>query len=81
MKIKRPMTEEELRKLPVSFDLPTAGRALGIGSTKAYQMARADQFPIPVLPVGREFRCTKAHLFRYLGMEMAMPPADEKPAA
>ncbi len=80
MKIKRPMSEEELRALPVSFDLPTAARGIGIGSSKAYQLARAGEFPIPVLAVGREYRCTKAHLFRYLGMEMAHA-AEEKPAA
>jgi excisionase family DNA binding protein len=43
------MSDEELRAPPSSANLATAARALGIGSTKAYQLARAGKFPCPVL--------------------------------
>lgn len=63
------MSRAELDALPVSFDLPTAGRALGLGRTKSYELARAGEFPCRVLPLGRQFRVTKAELFRVLGTE------------
>ena len=34
-----PLTFDELRALPTVVDLMTAARALGIGRTKAYQLA------------------------------------------
>jgi hypothetical protein len=69
------MSEEELRQLPATFNLPTAARALGIGTTKAYQLARAGEFPCPVLPLGSRFRVTKHHLFEALGMPLDNAPA------
>ena len=43
----------ELLALPAAVPLwPTAARALGIGRTKAHQLARAGQFPVPVLRLG-----------------------------
>lgn len=72
----RGMSDEELRSLPTAVDLPTAARALGIGRTKAYELARAGTFPCPVLPLGSRFRVTKHHLFQALGV----PPDDPKSA-
>jgi hypothetical protein len=43
------MTIDEALVLPVSVDLATAGRAFGLGRTKSYELARAGQFPCPVL--------------------------------
>lgn len=63
---KKPMSEEELLALPVTVDMETAGRAFGMGRTKAYQMARANQFPCEVLPLGRRFVVTKAALLAAL---------------
>jgi hypothetical protein len=70
------MGEEELLALPVTVDLSTAGRAFGLGRTKAYEMARADEFPCPVLSLGRRLVVTKAALLKALGMEWA----PERPA-
>jgi hypothetical protein len=39
------MQKDELLALPVSVDLTTAGRAFGLGRTRAYELARAGQFP------------------------------------
>ena len=49
------MSMAELQELPVSFDLVTAGRAFRIGRTKAHQLARAGDFPCPVLRVGQAY--------------------------
>lgn len=67
------MSQEELFALPVAVDLPTAGRAWGFGRTKSYELARADQFPCPVLPFGTRFKVTKAALLRALGYEVPEP--------
>lgn len=65
------MTPAELAALPVSFDLVTAGRAYRIGRTKAHSLARAGQFPCPVLRIGHTYRVTRADLFRALGLDPA----------
>lgn len=78
------MTEEELFALPVSVDLPTAGRAWGFGRTKSYDLARADKFPCPVLPFGERFVVTKAAILRALGYEVPEVPIaqhNDRPAA
>ena len=69
MSIKSPMSEEELLRLPVTVDLETAGRAFRMGRTKAYEQARAGEFPCQVLPSGRRFVVTKAALLAALGIE------------
>lgn len=63
------MTMEELLDLPVSFGLPVAARALGIGRTKAYDLVAAGEFPLPVKKYGREYRVTRPDLFRYFGLQ------------
>lgn len=63
-----PMKDDELLALPVTVDLVTAGRAFRMGRTKAYELARADKFPCPVLPLGKRFVVTKAALLAALGV-------------
>lgn len=79
------MTMEELLALPVSFDLPTAARALGIGRNKAYEMAgeggalTADgMLPCPVRRLRHEYRVTRPDLFRAIGLP---PDLVARPAA
>lgn len=67
------LSPDELRNLPSVTDLVTAGRAFGLGHTKAHQLARAGQFPVPVLRIGNSYRVTRAALLRALGES----PADE----
>ncbi|MFB6607963.1 helix-turn-helix domain-containing protein [Streptomyces noursei] len=55
--------------LPVAVDLRTAARALGIASTTAYRLIREDEFPCPVLRVGRKYRIPTTELMRALGIE------------
>jgi hypothetical protein len=65
------MSLEELRALPVSVDLPTAGRAFGIGRTKAHELARRGEFPCQVLRVGTKYRVPRAAIFEALGLNPA----------
>jgi hypothetical protein len=71
--LKNPMTMEELLALPVSFGLPVAARALGIGKNMAYEMAAAgaldgEALPCPVRRYRNEYRVTRPDLFRALGL-------------
>ena len=43
--VTRSLTLAEVAALPAVTDLVTAGRALGLGRTRAYELARAGQFP------------------------------------
>ena len=65
------MSQAELFKLAVSVDLETAGRAFGIGRTKAFELARAGQFPVPVLRVGVKYRVTRTSILKALGIDPA----------
>jgi hypothetical protein len=76
------MTEAELLALPVSVDLATAGRALGIGRTKAFELARAGQFPCKVLQVGQKYRVPRTAILAALDIEPTASAAqDPRPAA
>ena len=76
------MTMEELLALPVSVDLVTAGRAFGLGRTKAHEMARANQFPCRVLRVGNRYRVPRSAIFEVLGIKPAgTVSAEPQPAA
>lgn len=63
------MRRDELLALPVSIDLVTAGRALGIGRTKAHALARNGEFPVRVLRVGAKYRVVTTDLLTLLGVE------------
>jgi hypothetical protein len=43
----RGLTPAELQSLPAVVDLVTAGRAFGIGRTKAYQLAQTGPVSLP----------------------------------
>jgi hypothetical protein len=73
------MQKDELLALPVSVDLTTAGRAFGLGRTRAYELARTGQFPCRVIPVGRKFRVPRSALLEALGIEDSA--AGPQPAA
>jgi hypothetical protein len=60
--VTRPLTLEEIAGLPAVTDLVTAGRALGLGRTKAYDLARAGQFPCPVIRAGKAWLVPTAGL-------------------
>ncbi len=60
------LTPEQIRALPAALDIPTAGRCLGLGRSKAYELARSGKFPVAVLPIGGSFRVTRASILSYL---------------
>lgn len=63
------MQYEEAVALPVAFDLETANRALGIGRTKGFELAKRGAYPVPVRRDGRTYRVNRADLLRELGIE------------
>jgi hypothetical protein len=52
--------------LPTVLDVPEAARMLGIGRTLAYQLVRADEWPTPVIRLGRLVKVPTQPLLDYL---------------
>ncbi len=67
-----PITITQLRAMPATVDLMTAASALGVGRTKAYDLAKHGQFPCRVIRIGDIYRIPTAGLLELLGI----PPAD-----
>jgi predicted DNA-binding transcriptional regulator AlpA len=63
------MTLAELLAMPVTVDIGTAARALGLGRSTGYELARRDEFPCRVLHVGSSYRVPTAELLRLLGVD------------
>jgi len=59
-------TVEAVRALGVYTDLVTAGAVLGMGRTKAYELARAGLFPVPVFRHSRRYVVPVAPIQRLL---------------
>lgn len=59
-------TPEAVRALGIHTDLVTAGALLGIGRTKAHELARRNEFPVPVLRHGRRYIVPVAPIARLL---------------
>lgn len=79
--VRRVWTERDVRGLGASTDLVTAGSVLGIGRTTAHALARAGDFPVPVLRVGRRYRVPVAPLLRLLDLDRAPTPAPDAPSS
>ena len=67
------LTLAEIAELPAVTDLVTAGRALGLGRTKAYELARTGQFPCPVIRAGRTWLVPVPGLLAILGLPVPAP--------
>ncbi|MEV6546393.1 hypothetical protein [Streptomyces sp. NPDC051665] len=65
----RGMQLAELLALPVAFDLDTSNRALQLGRTKGFGLAKRGEYPIRLMRVGRTYRVTRADLLRALGID------------
>jgi hypothetical protein len=65
----RVWTEDAVRALGMTTDIATAGEVLGIGRTKAYEMARADEFPVPLPRAGRRYLVSVPALLKLLGVD------------
>ncbi|MDQ0761940.1 DNA-binding protein [Streptomyces canus] len=71
------LTVGNLLSLPPVTDVVTAGKAFGMGSTKAYQLAKAGEFPCKVVRVGGSYRVVTADMLRVL----CVPESTEDAAA
>jgi|GEM_PF-1041044 hypothetical protein len=69
-----PVTIGQLRA-SATVDLMTAARALGLGRTKAYDLAKRDQFPCRVIRIGDTYRIPTAGLLELLGVSPEQRPA------
>lgn len=67
------LTRAELLALPAAVDLVTAGRALSLGRSKAYELAQRGEFPVRLLRLGNAYRVPTADLLDLLGVR----PEDE----
>jgi hypothetical protein len=62
------MTREELLALPAAVDLDTGNRALGLGRSKGYELAKRGEYPCKVLRLGKAYRVVTADLLDLLGL-------------
>ena len=60
-------TIEAVRGLGTTTNIETAGSVLGIGRTKAYELARAGEFPVAVIRAGRRYLVPVPALLALLG--------------
>jgi hypothetical protein len=65
------LTREEMLHLPATVDITTAARALGLGRSTGYELARRGECPCRVIHVGHTYRVPTAELLRVLGIEPA----------
>ena len=68
----RPVSIHQLRTT-ATVDLMTAARALGLGRTKAYALAKRDQFPCRVIRIGEVYRIPTPGLLELLGVTVEDP--------
>lgn len=66
--MKAALSLADLDALPAVVDVVTAGRALGLGRTKSYELARAGQFPCRLIRVGKTYLVPTAELLTLLGL-------------
>lgn len=67
--VKRTWTADEVRALPVTVDLVTAGSVLGMGRSASYEAVHTGTFPVKVLKLGQRYRVVTADLLNLLGLE------------
>jgi hypothetical protein len=61
------MSADELQALPVVIDLETANRALMIGRSTGYALAKQGEYPVRVLRLGHAYRVVTGDLLALLG--------------
>ena len=62
-------TVEAVRRLGLTTDIETAGSILGIGRTKAYELARSGNFPVKVLRNGNRYLVSVPAILRALDVD------------
>ena len=59
-------TEQAVRALGMTTDVEIAGEILGIGRTKAYEMAKNGDFPVKIVRIGRRYKVSIPALLKLL---------------
>jgi hypothetical protein len=60
-------TVERIRALGAVTDIATVGQIFGMSRSSAYELARSDRLPVPVLRVGSRYRVSVAAILAALG--------------
>ena len=68
-------TAQRIRALGAVTDLQTAAAIFGLSRTTAYELARTDQFPVPVLRFGTRYRVPVHAILTALDL----PMTDDEP--
>ncbi|MBB6396725.1 excisionase family DNA binding protein [Actinomadura coerulea] len=63
------MSQDGLLALPTTVSVETAARAIGLGRTRVYQLARQGEFPCKVIRIGTSYRIVTVDFRRLLGIE------------
>ncbi|MBQ1052127.1 helix-turn-helix domain-containing protein [Micromonospora sp. C51] len=66
-------TIERIRALGAVTDVATAGEIFGMSRSSAYELARGDRLPVPVLRVGSRYRVSVAAILAALGVPSEPP--------
>lgn len=69
----RALTADQLLALPAVIDLDTANRALMLGRSTGYALAKRGAYPVRVLRLGNAYRVVTAELLRLLGLVHRAP--------
>ncbi len=62
-------TIDAVRSLGATIDVETAGAILGIGRSKSYELAKAGEFPVRVLRIGRRYLVPTPAILELLGID------------
>ncbi len=73
----RGLTGDELLALPAVIDLDTSNRALMIGRSTGYGLAKQGEYPVRVLRLGNAYRVVTADLLKLLGLERQHAGGDQ----
>lgn len=68
------LSREQLLALPLMTTIEMAARALCLGRTRAYGLARRNEFPCKVIRIGTSYRVVAADLHRITGIDQPAPP-------
>lgn len=68
------VTLADLHELPAALDLMTSARILGIGRTKAYELARNGDYPCRIIRIGASYVVPTAELLELLGIQLSTEP-------
>ncbi|MFJ1649258.1 hypothetical protein [Streptomyces sp. NPDC088258] len=72
----RGLTGDELLALPAVIDLDTSNRALMIGRSTGYGLAKQGEYPVKVLRLGNAYRVVTADLLKLLCLERPQAGGD-----